>query len=349
MAAGTMLIVAPYLAFNRIVFGHFTPIAGAVKQFDTARILTARFGEGWSLDLAEYVVTAFASTAARLALLVAEAYAALGLMGVYIAAFSWRDAPMPWVFLKMLWFGAVVAGSLLIVKALWRPRHDRVPGSGWDRAVDLRGCGMLGVYVIADLAFSAVVYPIWMSTSGYWWWFANVLVFGVIVTACAAAIMARRVGVAVSSAALAGVLVLALANAALWTGYRIFETTVRGVPRTHLMATYENALWMNANFPNDAVVAAGNAGVAGFFFRGHVVDLAGVANSFEFLDHLRQRRVGEYVAATGITHVLERGPINEWVVPIRRVLRETDYRLPSGIGVVGVYELDHHALTRRDR
>ena len=51
-------------------------------------------------------------------------------------------------------------------------------------------------------------------------------------------------------------------------------------------------------------------------------DLSGQGNSFEYLEYLKRGRIAKYVAAKGITHVLERGPYHGWVVPIRRVLQE---------------------------
>lgn len=344
IAAATAAVVTPYLVFNLVVFGHLTPIAGAVKQLDDAQVLASRFGDGWSPGLAAYVVSAFAGTVWQLLLLVAKAYLALGVMGGSLIAFRWHLAPEPWILLEAAWALAMVGGAAILAVSVWRSRASLFAARPCrDRHVDLRGCGILGVYVLADLLISSVLYPTYVATSGYWWWFTNAVVAGVLLVACAAAAISRRLPPTTVSAALASVLVMALANASLWTGYRIFVTTTGLTPRTHLMANYQITQWMNANLPRDAVVGAGNAAVAGFFYEGRVIDLAGVANNFEYLAYLRRGQVGEYVAATGMTHVLQRGTIQGWEVPIRRVLHENEFPLPQP-GVVGVYELDRSAL-----
>lgn len=346
IASGTALMIVPYLLFNLTVFGHLMPIAGAVKQFEETRLLAAQFGDGWSLARVWYVLEVFVSTTGRLLLLVIRTCLAPGAMGTYLVAFRWHVAPSPWVVLEAIWALAMVAGTGLVALSLWRSRpaasaEARDPHRGYD----FRGLGLLAVFVLADLLISSGLYPMYAPSSGYWWWFVNALVAGVLGAAVLGSMAIRRVAHANLTGMLAGLLVLALANAGLWTGYRIYVSTTGLTPRSHLMANYENVLWMNDHLPADAVVGAGNAGVAGFFFKGRLIDLTGPANSFEYLDHVRRGEIGEYVAAKGITHVLEHGTYWGWPVPIRRVLYETKYSAPQS-GAVGVYEVDRDALTR---
>lgn len=343
IAGATALTVAPYFVFNLITFGHFIQVAAATKAFEEAQFIAERFGDRWSVAFAEYTVATLVATASRLLLLIAKAYLALGGMGAYIVAFRWRMAPGPWSVLEGIWILMAVGGLALLAFSLWKSRARFVAGSPPSVAgSDFRGLGMLAAFVVVDLVISTILYPSYVPISGYWWWFANVLVLGVLGLACLVSLFRDRLAPASLPPALAGILILALANAGLWTGYRIF-VSLEPTPKSHLMANYETVEWLNRHAPPDTVVAVRNCGVTGFFYKGRLIDFIGVANDFEYLELRKQGRGAEYMVAQNVTHILERGDYGGFAAPIGRALHETPYALPQP-GVVGVYEVDRKAL-----
>jgi hypothetical protein len=69
---------------------------------------------------------------------------------------------------------------------------------------------------------------------------------------------------------------------------------------------YIGARWMNQNLPSDAVVAASNAGVTGYFSTMPVINLDGLVNDVDFFEHyLKRKRVRDYLLDNKVTHLAD--------------------------------------------
>ena len=88
-----------------------------------------------------------------------------------------------------------------------------------------------------------------------------------------------------------------------------------------------------------AVTGAYDAGTVGYFAAGTVINLDGLANSFDYYEHYaRPGRLLEYFQETGITHFLVRDSLLENAQQVRR----GDYQ-------TAVFMRDHRIVLRRDR
>lgn len=94
--------------------------------------------------------------------------------------------------------------------------------------------------------------------------------------------------------------------------------------RSIQVANMQAGRWMDANLPDDAVAASWDAGVVGYFAGRPVVNLDGVVNSYEYYEASREGRIGPFLAARGITHVVNHGRDVDGEDPdVRMFLRST--------------------------
>jgi len=69
---------------------------------------------------------------------------------------------------------------------------------------------------------------------------------------------------------------------------------------------YESALWARENLPADALLAAWNAGIVGYFSGHQVINLDGVINNHELLRYYEQQRpIVEYLRQKGVRYVID--------------------------------------------
>ena len=70
--------------------------------------------------------------------------------------------------------------------------------------------------------------------------------------------------------------------------------------------TYEVARWAREHLPEDAVLSATDSGVIAYFSGLSTVNLDGLINSFDYLEHLREGEgaVEEYMRAKGVGYIL---------------------------------------------
>ena len=90
------------------------------------------------------------------------------------------------------------------------------------------------------------------------------------------------------------------------------------------VTSYMGALLMNRVLPEDSVVGSGNAGVIGYFSRFPVVNLDGLANSYEYLRHLRAltETLPRFMQRSGITHGADMSTEAIWPLETKSVLFE---------------------------
>jgi hypothetical protein len=94
--------------------------------------------------------------------------------------------------------------------------------------------------------------------------------------------------------------------------------------RSILVANRDAGQWIDENLPPDAVLASWDAGVVGFYARRPVINLDGVANSREYYDAGRNGTIGAFLAARGLTGIVNHGmPVDGQDPDIRSFIRST--------------------------
>jgi hypothetical protein len=176
---------------------------------------------------------------------------------------------------------------LLIVGAvgveLWR-------GNGRDPFVKL--LAILSIGLVTHALFT-VVYIRWGAFS---WHFATSIPVG----ALCAAVLARHA---------AGRLPRGIVTAAV-AAFALFEISalaisVSRIGDTFTVAGREAGVWVATNLPPDTVLGMKDSGIFSYFAQRRVMNLDGVANSFEFADAVCQDRLEDFVRGHGVEYVAQ--------------------------------------------
>ncbi len=118
----------------------------------------------------------------------------------------------------------------------------------------------------------------------------------------------------------AAILVLPLAVAFWFQSATFLDPHQRSIE----LANRDAGRWIDANLAPEAVLASWDAGVVGYYANRPVMNLDGVANSYEYYQASRDGRVGEFLAARGLTGVVNHGtPVDGEDPDVRSFLRET--------------------------
>jgi hypothetical protein len=75
--------------------------------------------------------------------------------------------------------------------------------------------------------------------------------------------------------------------------------------RTFTIAGRDAGGWVDANLPRDAVLAMKDSGIFSFFAQRRVMNLDGVANSFECASAVCEGRLEEFARARGVEYVAQ--------------------------------------------
>jgi hypothetical protein len=309
------LPVAIYLALNLARFGQVMPIAGAAKEWYAAKAVDA-VGGPWSPGHLRMLAENVFITLLRLV------YAAAGPI---LLAYGWLH-PLYGMLLgragaPLMIAAPAASGAAAAVLAAWI-----AAGRGAARVLRARLCplvrpGVLQVFALLHFSAFVVLYPIYLRGPGVAWYFVPLYLLMVTGMGVAGAFavqwlrarlprLRRWIGPA-AVAALALNFVLYLAREA----------------RPELVTSkLEVVAWANENLPADARVGSFNAGAIGFFAERPVINLDGLVNDADYLDHLRSGRIEAYARREGITHVIEyatsaQTPQGRWHdLPVGRVL-----------------------------
>ena len=65
-------------------------------------------------------------------------------------------------------------------------------------------------------------------------------------------------------------------------------------------ARFDRARWIDTHTPPEAIFAAGNCGILGYFSRRSFIDLDGLSNSFAYEQAIRDNRVAEWLTTAGL-------------------------------------------------
>lgn len=310
------LPVAVYLALNLARFGQVMPVAGAAKEWYAAQAVDAAGGR-WSAGHLAMLAENVRVTLLRLLYVAA---------GPILLAYGWLH-PLYTALLSRaglpLMVGAPAAsGAVAVVLAAWT-----AAGRGAARVLRARlrrllRPGVLQAFALLHFCAFAALYPIYLRGPGAGWYFVPIYLLLVMGMGVAGAFLVQGLRTRLSRRMRPWAGPVAVAALAVnFAAYLAHEARPEVVtPKLEVVA------WANHNLPADARIGSFNAGAIGFFARRPVINLDGLVNDADYLDHLRTGRIEAYARREGITHVVEyatsgRAPHGRWRgLPVGRVL-----------------------------
>ncbi len=293
-----LFVVAPYFVWNLASTGHPLPVSGVVKDVRSRAFLEARGVESrWSIEfveaLGEYRPAAKWFVTSRLVDSLWIAGSRLVLDGD--SRLNWR-----WV----LPLGAVLAfGPVAIGRRRWL-------GYAAAHAGRLRPFGYVLAFAAANVVVSVIRYP---SEVGYgmirWWWVEVEIVLVVasaaLVAACGGYVarrLVRRPWRMPALAALVTVLV-GLHGAQMVRFYWSGPVVYHDWKLSWNDELYAAARWLNEHRRPGERVGAWNAAILGYYTRGSVINLDGLANDFELVPYLEKGRIADYIRQKDIAYL----------------------------------------------
>lgn len=312
------LLVAPVLLWNKLTFGHFTPISGRAKLWYQSHGYLSQFD---SLASAEYL------------------RAALGTLFVTRPKMLAKDTALSrWTHSRE----HVVALALVILlttvflglrqRDADKQRRDRL------KRLDVFLLFAVFIYTYYTLCFHHV-YPYYMMPVTLSLWLMG--------AACVGVLLERRLSPRWAWGAITVVLLFSLKTVVS------VHPTLRGAPLVPSVRwrvqRYRLALWLKHNTQPDDVIAAWNAGVLGFFSERHVINLDGLVNNDELLDALKRQRLGDYLRAKRIDYIVDYFVRDHTRAPPRLTMRrENWYDVVEPIAAEALWQNRKHLrLVRR--
>lgn len=73
----------------------------------------------------------------------------------------------------------------------------------------------------------------------------------------------------------------------------------------HYLASKETAGWINANLPQDAVLAGWDVGIVGYYSRPRLINLDGLVNSFDYLQHLQRGEGIDFLDKQNVAYIVQ--------------------------------------------
>jgi hypothetical protein len=242
ICVGFGLVVAPYFIWNLVMFGHVTPISGAVKS-------------------------TFPS--------------------ISINVFSWRGDKR---------FGAVMLAVSITLLAIAFFK-DRSRSRNWS---DTLNSPLLLLAIGLGLHYAHV--SLFLQWGVNWWHFAA---YGPLLALAIAKFAHRVTGTHLWMRRITiTVLVLPMLVLSVYTNTRFIR--IKGEQHRGWL---EAATWARENTPPDAVFAAMDAGLFGYFSERSVINLDGKANGYDYLRSLREGTVSEYLVCANTSYVAHKGSI----------------------------------------
>jgi hypothetical protein len=299
-ALGGVLVVAPYFIWNLATTGHLLPVSGVVKDLRADGFLAAQGLESrWSL-------------AFPWAILDPHTRAIRWFVTSRVLDTSWiaggrllldGDSGLTWRYFIPL----VIAVLLLPLAAASPGRWVRVLAAHLGR---LKVFAYVLIFALINLLVSVIRYPSEVGYGMIRWWLVEseivIVTLASVVVAGAGAVLGRRfLPSSLRPRLLTGLVVVLLA---LHAGQTVrFYWSDRVVQHDWKLSwndeIYAAALWLNDHVPPDARVGSWNAGLLGYYTVSPVINLDGLANSFELVPYLESGRLADYIRLENIRYL----------------------------------------------
>ena len=161
-------------------------------------------------------------------------------------------------------------------------------GARRDPLVELLAVLSLGLVVHA---LHAVIYMRWGVLS---WHFAGLIPAGAVGAALLARAIERRLPRAIVAAGMVGLTVLQILALAF---------SISRLGHTFTIGAREAGEWVAKNLPPDAVIGMKDSGIFSYFAQRRVMNLDGLANSFEFAEAVCSGRMEDFVLEHGVAFI----------------------------------------------
>lgn len=152
-----------------------------------------------------------------------------------------------------------------------------------------------------------------LQTQQWLWYYGPVLLYLVLLFVLAvaditeASLKDRRAGASPARTVgpVAAIFVVPLLLGLIVTGLQFTDPTLRSIQ----LANRDAGVWIDANLPDDAVLASWDAGAVGYFSHRRIINIDGVVNSVEFHDALRDGTADEFLRCRNLGFVTNHGPV----------------------------------------
>lgn len=162
-----------------------------------------------------------------------------------------------------------------------------------------------GTWLVLGTLMHYVTLTLFQEWAIYLWYFTGYLITLVVVAAILLDLLMdiarKRLGARTKWLAV-GFGIAFLLPVLLSTAYNAYRVRQMQLT-TFTTAMYEAALWLNQNAPPDTVVGMSDAGVIGYFSERPIVNLDGLANSYEYQESLKNHDLSGFLRAKGINHI----------------------------------------------
>ena len=220
--------------------------------------------------------------------------------------------------IKQRSLGAVTIGAFLVVAlvalAIGRHGFRRLHGTRARRPARFPHTGAVALRTAWFGAFCVLIvgYYTVLQSQQWLWYYGPVLLYLVVLFVLAvaditeASLRDRAAGASPARTVgpVAAIFVLPLVLALLYTGRQFTDPTLRSIQ----IANRDAGVWIDANLPDDAILASWDAGAVGYFSHRRVVNIDGVVNSLEFRDAMRTGTDASRLACQGVGFITNHGP-----------------------------------------
>jgi hypothetical protein len=292
--AAATAVLLPFFTLNYLVTGHALPISGAMKSVLMAQAMEARgIDNRLSIDYLRFIYWEWRTAPSRyIGQRMLDGFWPLGSRLIFRDGGSLRLA-LP-----------IAAALALLPLLLARPREwARFVGRRFRRLAPL---AFFAGFAVLDSVVSVWLYPTQMYAMVRWWMVPNELLLVTLTATLVAAsigflaarIPSERRRIQLATIAIAIVVVLHARELVryYWDG----ELTYVSWNLSWNDEMYRAAQWINVNVPEGERVGSWNAGVVGYYAQRPVINLDGLINDFELLEHIRNRTVAEYIRSRDI-------------------------------------------------
>ncbi len=293
-------VILPYIGLNLIKTGHPLPVSGGVKAVRTRLFLQ-------SIGVESVFSREFFS-----------------------AFYDWAEGSIRWFVTSRAMDGAWLGGGRIFFSqsvpyatigrvllfflfvpflALRPVEYLRTLGTQLGR---LATFGYLGLQALLNTTVSVMAYPGEATYAMKRWWLleSELVITTVVATIVATSItylgsrwVKKSLGLKVATAWVA---LLVVFHGQRMVGF--YFDGKQQFPDWNMSTNdqrYRAGIWIRDNLPESAIVGSWNCGVIGYYANCHVVNLDGLANSWEFVPYLAEGRLADYIKDEGIQYIAD--------------------------------------------
>lgn len=301
------LIVLPYIAYNWLTYDHLMPVSGAVKRYYSQRLIDG-YGGFTSSGFVRYLAEQVGETILELfrrswgSIVILPGLWAL-IHDLILKRFDFERLSAVSLALNVAAVGALAGGTWL----LWGTKSRQLWTLSYRRAVArvrrIMRPQILWIFAVIQFAAYAIMYPDNLTYSGAEWYFVPQYVLLMVALSVVLGLFWDQFRKVQKKVRIQWIgLGLLVVNLLLYTYYvAVLPPDDLSMQKAKLEATE----WLSKNGEADAIAASYNAGITGYFARERLVNLDGLVNDYELLDHLKAHDMTGYIEKMNIKYLVE--------------------------------------------